>query len=114
MASSVVGNNAFLKVSPAELNSKANEVNAQIQTMEGLMTEMSNNFKTVNENWQSTSGDQYIEKANTLMTEIKESLDNLQFYVKDLTDAAAKYEDLESEIQGKVGALEDPSSIFNI
>ena len=113
MAGSVVGNNAFLKVSPAELNSKAGEVNTQIQTMSGLMGEMGNNFNTVSENWQSTSGDEYIDKASVLMTEIKESLENLQLYVKDLQDAATKYEDLESEIQGKVSALDDPSSIFN-
>lgn len=113
MAGSVVGNNAFLKVNPSELNSKAGEVNGQIQAMSGIMGEMGNNFNTVSENWQSTSGDEYIDKASTLMTEIKESLENLQVYVKDLQDAASKYEELERDIQGKVSALDDPSSIFN-
>ena len=114
MASSVVGNNAFLKVTPADLTSKAQQVQGKIQAMTELMNQMNTAFNTVSENWQSTSGDTYKEKADVLIQEIKESLENLSFYVTDLNDAASKYEELESEIQGKVGALDDASSIFEV
>lgn len=114
MASSVVGNNAFLKVTPADLNNKAQQLQAKIQAMSELMNQMTASFNAVSENWQSTSGDTYKEKADLLIQEIKESLENLSFYVTDLNDAANKYEELESEIQGKVSALDDPGSIFNV
>lgn len=114
MASSVVGNNAYLKVNPADLTAKASQVQGKIDSMTDLMNQMTTTFNTVSENWQSTSGDAYKEKADTLITEINESLTNLSFYVKDLNDAAAKYEDLESEIHGKVSGLDDPASIFNV
>ena len=114
MASSVVGNNAFLKVTPADLTSKAQQVQAKIQAMTDLMSQMTTAFNTVSENWQSTAGDAYKEKADVLIQEIKESLENLSFYVTDLNDAASKYEELESELQGKVSALDDASSIFNV
>lgn len=114
MASSVVGNNAFLKVTPDELKAKSTEIRAKISEMEGYLNNITSSFNTVSENWQSTSGDAYREKAEVLIKEISESLTNLTYYVTDLNDAANKYEALESEIQGKVGALEDPSSIFNV
>ena len=98
MASSAVGKNAFLKVNPADLTAKAAQIQGKIQAMEGLMGQMKTAFDTVSDNWQSTAGDAYKEKALNLISEIKESLENLTFYVKDLNDAAAKYEDLESEI----------------
>lgn len=114
MASSVVGNNTFLKVNPADLTAKATQVQSTITTMEDLMNQMTTTFNTLSENWQSTSGDAYKEKALMLISEVKESLDNLTFYVNDLNDAAAKYEDLESEINAKVSGLEDASNIFNV
>lgn len=114
MASAVVGNNAFLKVNPADLYNKAQQIQAKIQGMTEILNQMTTAFNTVSENWQSTSGDAYRDKADVLIGEIKESLENLEFYVKDLNDAATKYEDLESEIQGKVSSLDDPSSIFNV
>lgn len=112
MASSVVGNNAFLKVNPDDLTAKASQIQNQIESMNGYMGQMSNTFNTVSENWQSTSGDLYKEKALTLIQEIKESLENLLEYVADLNDAAAKYEDLENEVNSTVGGLDDPSGIF--
>lgn len=114
MADSVVGNNAFLKVNPADLTAKANLIQGKISAMGDIMDQMVNSLKTVNENWQSTAGDSFMNNALKLITEIKESLENLGFYVKDLNDAAGKYEEIESEINGKVSGLEDPSSIFNV
>lgn len=114
MANSVVGNNAFLKVTPTELAAKAAQINGKIDAMEALMQQMNTVFDTVSENWQSTSGDLYKDKATSLIVEVKESLTNLTFYVKDLMDASAKYEELESELNSQVGGLEDPSSIFNV
>lgn len=114
MASSAVGNNAYLKVKPSDLNTKAQQVQAKIQAMNDLLTLMTSSINTVNENWQSTSGEAFAKLAEKLIQEIKESLENLGFYVKDLNEAATKYEDLETKIQGSVSSLEDPSSIFNV
>ncbi|MCM1577912.1 MAG: WXG100 family type VII secretion target [Ruminococcus sp.] len=114
MASSAVGNNAYLKVKPADLDTKAQQIQTKIGVMTDLMGQMTTAFNTVSDNWQSTSGDEYKSKADTLISEIKESLENLAYYVSDLKEAASKFEQLESEIQGKVGALDDPSSIFNV
>jgi WXG100 family type VII secretion target len=114
MASSVVGNNAYLKVTPDELKTKSTEVRSKISEMDGYLSQITNSMNTVSENWQSTSGDAYKEKAIVLVKEINESLTNLSYYVTDLNDAANKYEELETEIQGKVSALDDPSSIFNV
>ncbi len=114
MASSAVGSNAYLKVNPADLEGKAQQIEGKIGTMTDLMSQMTASFNTVAENWQSTSGDEYKNKAETLISEIKESLENLSFYVSDLREAASKFEQLESEIQSKVSALDDPQSIFNI
>lgn len=114
MASSVVGNNAFLKVTPADLNTKAQQIQAKIQAMTDILNQMNTSFGTVSENWQSTSGDAYRDKAEILIKEINESLENLSYYVTDLNEAANKYEELESEIHGKVSALDDASSIFNV
>jgi len=114
MASSVVGNNAFLKANPADLRAKADQINNQISVMTDCMDSMVTAFNTVSENWQSTSGDAYKEKAETLIREVRESLENLGYYVSDLQTAGEKYEELESTIQGKVSSLSDPGSIFNV
>ncbi len=114
MAGSVLGSNAFLKVSPAELTAKAQQVQGKITAMNDTMSQMANSFTTISDNWQSTSGDTYKEKAEILIQEIKESLDNLSFYVSDLNSAGEKYENLENEIQSNVSSLDDPSSIFNV
>ncbi len=114
MASSAVGKNAFLKVSPDELKTKSTEVRNKISEMDGYLNQMTTSFGTLSENWQSTSGDAYKEKAETLIKEISESLTNLTYYVTDLNDAANKYEELESQLQSKVSALDDPASIFNV
>lgn len=111
---SVLGANAYLKVNPADLTSKATQIQNKIEAMNNTLTGMTNAMDVLHENWQSTSGDAYREKAEALISEIRESLDNLGYYVTDLNDAASKYEELESEIHGKVSALDDASNIFNV
>lgn len=114
MASSAVGANAFLKVNPSDLNTKAGEIQTQISKMEDLMNQMRSVFGMVSENWQSTSGAAYEDKANVLIKEITESLTYLNDYVVDLNTAGSKYEELESELSSRVNNLDDPSSVFNV
>lgn len=114
MAASVVGTNAHLKVNPSDLTVKASQIQNKINEMEALMKQMNSSFDTLAQSWQSTAGDAYREKATVLIGEVRESLDNLTYYVKDLNDASAKYEDLESTITSNVKALDDPSNIFNV
>ena len=52
-------------------------------------------------------------KASQIQNKINE-MEALTYYVKDLNDASAKYEDLESTITSNVKALDDPSNIFNV
>lgn len=115
MASSVVGNNAFLKVSSAELNNKSQQIDNKIQAMTDIMNEMKSCFDAIIENFQSTSGDDYKSKCDILIQEIKESLDNLSEYAADLKEAGNKVESNEGNIGGDVvGQLDDPSGIFNV
>lgn len=111
---SVVGNNAFLKVTPEELRTKANQIQTMIQQMDECLSNMRNSFTTVSDNWGSTAGDAFKERADVLIAESAESLENLRFYVDDLNQAAAKYDEVEADLQSKVGALGESSDIFNI
>lgn len=107
--------NAILKVKPSDLNDKAREIGDEIQNMDNCMNNIQSTMQAVTSSaWQSTSGDNFIGRVNTLMTEIQESLTNLGFYVNDLKDAAGKYEEVEGQINSAVENLNDPSSIFNV
>lgn len=101
----------ILKVTTEEVQGKAQEINAQKDTMENQMEEMLAQVSSLENSWESDSGSKYIEQYQTVTNNIKNSLEALQTHVTNLTQAAERYETLEGQQAQVVSAL-DTGSIF--
>ena len=54
----------ILKVTPEEVRSKASEINAQKDAMSTYLQDMQGKVNTLQEAWNSPSGQKYVEKFN--------------------------------------------------
>jgi len=95
----------ILKVTPEEVRTKAQEITAQKTLMESYMQDMQSKVQQLGNYWKSTSGENYIEKYQNVTGNIQKSLDVLQKHITNLTQAAARYEELENTQSQTVGAL---------
>ena len=95
----------ILKVTPEEVRAKANEINNQKSMMESYLQDMQGKIAQLQDAWNSPSGQEYVNKFNQLVTSIKGSLNALQKHVTNLNDAAAKYEQVETEQKNIVQQL---------
>ena len=95
----------ILKVTPEQVSEKATQITNKRSEMDGLMSEMEGYVKTLSSSWNSTSGEEYVEKYYNVRREINDSLANLQTHVDHLNHAAQTYTELEQEQLGKVDAL---------
>lgn len=95
----------ILKVTPQEVETKATQITNKRTEMDGLMSEMEGYVKSLASSWNSTSGDEYVEKYYNVTREIEDSLANLQRHTDHLNQAAQTYTELEQEQLNKVDAL---------
>lgn len=100
----------ILKVTPEEVRDKANQISQHKGQMEGNMQEMMQKVGQLGEVWKTPSGENYIEKYQSVRQEIQDSLNALQKHTENLVQAAETYESLEQSQIQKVESL----SIDNI
>lgn len=95
----------ILKVSSEEVRTKASEIQAQKEFMNSIMEDMGRKVNELSESWQSQAGEEYRGKYQNVTKNITASLENLMTHITNLTDAAAKYEELENTQVQKVETL---------
>ena len=100
----------ILKVTPEEVNTKAGQIESQKQLMETYMADMQSKVNDLQSAWDSPSGKAYYAKYTSLSQSIKASLNELATHVTNLKDAAAKYEQVNTETNTLVENLSDLST----
>lgn len=98
--------NMTLKVTPAEVRNKANEIKTERDKMQNLMNDMKNLVqKLPSEYWKSKSGTDYSGKYQNVNKNCNESLETLMQHIKNLVEVSQKYEELEKTQSQKVSSL---------
>lgn len=101
-----------LKVTPQEVNDKAKEINTVKERMETLLMELDNRVKTMNaEDWIGDAGNAYGNQFVLLYNQVIRSMDTVQQYANNLSQAANRYAELESE-QATAASSLDSTGIF--
>ena len=95
----------ILKVTAEEVRSKASEINAQKDAMSTYLQDMQGKVNTLQEAWNSPSGQKYVEKFNLLAKEIQDALEEIQKNTQNLNDAATQYETIENTQSQAVDSL---------
>lgn len=95
----------ILKVTPEEVREKSNQINQQKGEMEGNMQEMLQKVSQLGEAWKTPSGENYVEKFQSVRQEIQDSLNALQKHTDNLVQAAEIYDTLEQSQMQKVDSL---------
>ncbi|ALU13052.1 WXG100 family protein [Eubacterium limosum] len=95
----------ILKVTPEEVREKSNQINQQKGEMEGNMQEMLQKVSQLGEAWKTPSGENYVEKFQSVRQEIQDSLNALQKHTDNLVQAAETYDTLEQSQMQKVDSL---------
>ena len=95
----------ILKVTPEEVREKSNQINQQKREMEGNMQEMLQKVSQLGEAWKTPSGENYVEKFQSVRQEIQDSLNALQKHTDNLVQAAETYDTLEQSQMQKVDSL---------
>lgn len=95
----------ILKVTPEEVREKSNQINQQKGEMEGNMQEMLQKVSQLGEAWKTPSGENYVEKFQSVRQEIQDSLNALQKHTDNLVQAAESYDTLEQSQMQKVDSL---------
>lgn len=95
----------ILKVTPEEVREKSNQINQQKGEMEGNMQEMLQKVSQLGEAWKTPSGENYVEKFQSVRQEIQDSLNALQKHTDNLAQAAETYDTLEQSQMQKVDSL---------
>lgn len=102
----------ILKVTTEEVRGKAQEISSQKEVMENQMEEMVAQVQSLEQSWEADSGNKYVEQYQTVVTNIRNSLQALQNHVTNLTQAAERFETLENQQTQAVSSL-DTTSIFS-
>lgn len=96
----------ILKVDPVEVRNKADQINTERAKMAALMDEMKQKVASLpNDIWHSASGEAFVDKYQNVTRNINGSLDRLMAHVRNLTDAAARYEQGEATVVQNVQSL---------
>lgn len=102
----------ILKVSPQEVNEKANQINATKENMQALLNDLDSRIKSmIAEDWVSNSGNTYEDVFMGLVNEVNKALNNIQTHANNLSQAANEYAQAETERTSTVVNL-DASAIF--
>lgn len=102
-----------LKVTPDEVRTKAKEIEAQKNLMQQMMQEMQQQVnKLPSEYWKSQSGTDYGSKYQSVQKNCNGSLETLMTHIRNLVDAANKYDEIERQQVQKVSSL-NTNNIFN-
>jgi len=83
--------NITLNVRPQVLVAKANELDAEKGTVNGLMEEAKSKMASLTGVWRSSAADEYQTHFRQVHTDIEGMLATVTEYVRDLTEAASLY-----------------------
>ena len=101
-----------LKVTPQEVNEKAKAITVVKERMENLLTELDGRIKMMNtEDWIGDAGSAYGNQFVLLYNQVIRSMDTVQQYANNLSQAANRYAELESTQTSTAGSL-DSTGIF--
>lgn len=95
----------ILKVSSDEVRTKAGEIETQKAMMQTLMEEMQSKVNLLADYWQSQSGQDYTTKYQNITRNINGSLETLMGHIRNLNDAAQRYEEIENNQVQKTQSL---------
>ena len=73
--------------------------------MSTYLQDMQGKVNTLQEAWNSPSGQKYVEKFNLLAKEIQDALEEIQKNTQNLNDAATQYETIENTQSQAVDSL---------
>lgn len=94
-----------LRVTPEEVRTKAKQIQNKQQLLEDLMDQMKMLVSNLEDCFDSDSGRLYQEKYGNVTKNIQSSLENLSKHVRNLEDAANKYEGTEDGQKSGVQSL---------
>jgi len=95
-----------LKVTPAEVRSKAGQIKGYRSAMEGLVNEIKGEIHRLPADyWDSRSGQNFVQRFISVEGNILRALEALLKHVNNLQEAADRYELLERAQEAKVDGL---------
>lgn len=94
-----------LKVNVEELGNKTEELNSVRGTMEDLMQNLKSTVDGLAESWEAEAGNNFIGRFGSVVTEIGDSLSNLDNHITKLRQAAEEYRQVESTVEAVVEGL---------
>ncbi len=102
----------ILKVTPIEVNDKAKQITTTKETMETLLQELEGRISTmVSNEWVGEAGSAYYNQFIILYNQVIKSLDVIQQHANNLSAAANRYSEIESDqINTAIGL--DSTNIF--
>lgn len=104
---------AILKVTPDDVRTKAKEIETQKSQMQQIMQEMQQQInKLPADQWKSQSGADYGTKYQSVQKNCNGSLETLMNHIRNLVDAANKYDEIERQQVSKVDGL-NTSNLFD-
>ena len=102
-----------LKVTPDQVRSKAREIESHKQTMERLMQAMAQEVTRLPADfWASRSGTNFAERFRSVQQNAQGALNRLITHIRNLNDAANRYDEIERTQEQKVSNL-STQNIFN-
>lgn len=94
-----------LKVNVEELENKTGELNSVRGTMEDLMQNLKFTVDGLAESWEAEAGNNFIGRFGSVVTEIGDSLSNLDNHINKLRQAAEEYRQVESTVESVIEGL---------
>lgn len=104
--------NIQLKVTPQVLVARSNDLNAEKQTLSGIMEEIKGKMASLTGTWRSASSDEFQSRFRQVHNDIEGMLAVVMEYVKDLNESAGIYERGEMDVVNKAQALQT-GGVFN-
>jgi len=102
-----------LKVTPEEVRSKAQQIESAKRRMDDLMNQMQQAVNRLPaEFWRSRSGTDFGQRYQHVQKNCQGALTTLMTHIRNLRDAAARYDEIEQKQVQKVSQL-NTSNIFD-
>lgn len=95
----------ILKVTPEEVHTKAAQIQNKANELRTLMGEMKTMVDNLINVWNSESGRTYQEQYSNVTRNIERSLETLEQQVRNLEEAASRYEELEQSQRAAASSL---------
>lgn len=94
-----------LKVNIQELENKTDELNSVRSSMDDIMQNLKTTVDGLAESWDAEAGNNFIGRFGSVVTEIGDSLANLDNHINKLRQAADEYRRVESDVKADTDSL---------